>query len=85
MWLTLCQFHNPFEIHYLPVYYPSEDEKADTYLYATNVRKVMSKYLNIPLSNYSFDDSRLMAKFEKFDMPYECGKIKVNQVKKALE
>lgn len=34
---------------YLPIYYPSEDEKKDPELYADNVRKFMSKESGIPL------------------------------------
>ncbi|XP_023375525.1 lysophosphatidylcholine acyltransferase 1, partial [Pteropus vampyrus] len=39
LWLTLCQFHNRVEIEFLPVYSPSEEEKEDPALYASNVRR----------------------------------------------
>jgi lysophosphatidylcholine acyltransferase/lyso-PAF acetyltransferase len=40
---TLCQLNNIMEITYLPVYSPSEAEKADVHLYADNVRQKMAK------------------------------------------
>ena len=40
--LLLCQFVNWLEILWLPVYVPSEEEKADPKLYASNVRKQMA-------------------------------------------
>ncbi len=41
---TLCQLNNIMEITYLPVYSPSEAEKADVHLYADNVRQKMAKW-----------------------------------------
>ncbi|KAL4690835.1 hypothetical protein H8959_013796 [Pygathrix nigripes] len=43
LWLTLCQFHNQVEIEFLPVYSPSEEEKRNPALYASNVRRVMAE------------------------------------------
>lgn len=43
LWLTLTQVHSSCEIEFLPVYYPSEEEKRDPKLYARNVRDVMAK------------------------------------------
>jgi lysophosphatidylcholine acyltransferase/lyso-PAF acetyltransferase len=83
--LTLCQLNNIFEIHFLPVYYPNEEEKNNPELYADNVRKQMASYLNLPMSDYSFDDYRLMEKAQKYNLPYECGKIKVLDLKKKLK
>lgn len=82
--LTLCKLHNSFEFHYLPVYYPNDEEKQNPELYANNVRLVMAKYLNIPISDYSFEDIRLMTKFESYKLPCDLGKIKVNKVKQNL-
>lgn len=38
-----CPSPQFLEIEYLPVYYPSEDEKKNAFLYAENVRKVRQK------------------------------------------
>ncbi|XP_041663970.1 lysophosphatidylcholine acyltransferase 1 isoform X2 [Cheilinus undulatus] len=56
LWLTLCQLHNPMEIEYLPIYKPSAEERENSALFANNVRKLMAKALELPLTDLSFDD-----------------------------
>ncbi|KAM5264734.1 lysophosphatidylcholine acyltransferase 1 [Ctenodactylus gundi] len=59
LWLTLCQFHNRVEIEFLPVYSPSEEEKRDPALYASNVRRVMAEALGVSVTDYTFEDCQL--------------------------
>uniref|UniRef100_A0A8P4K673 Lysophosphatidylcholine acyltransferase 1 n=1 Tax=Dicentrarchus labrax TaxID=13489 RepID=A0A8P4K673_DICLA len=59
LWLTLCQPHNPMEIEYLPIYTPSDEEKENPALFADNVRKLMAKALQLPLTDLSFDDREI--------------------------
>ncbi|CAL8248556.1 unnamed protein product [Lota lota] len=59
LWLTLCQLHNEFEIEYLPIYSPSEEEKRNPALFANNVRRIMAKALRVPTTDYSFEDCQL--------------------------
>ncbi|KAM6968336.1 lysophosphatidylcholine acyltransferase 1 [Aplochiton taeniatus] len=59
LWLTLCQLHNDFEIEFLPVYTPSEEEKQNPALFANNVRRIMAKALGVPITDYSFEDCQL--------------------------
>ncbi|CAL8289339.1 unnamed protein product [Merluccius merluccius] len=59
LWLTLCQLHNEFEIEYLPIYTPSEEEKKNPALFANNVRRIMAKALRVPTTDYSFEDCQL--------------------------
>ncbi|XP_045855572.1 lysophosphatidylcholine acyltransferase 1 isoform X2 [Meles meles] len=59
LWLTLCQFHNRVEIEFLPVYSPSEEEKKDPALFASNVRRVMAEALGISVTDYTFEDCQL--------------------------
>ncbi|XP_070777716.1 lysophosphatidylcholine acyltransferase 1 [Enoplosus armatus] len=59
LWLTLCQPHNPMEIEYLPIYTPSDEEKENPALFANNVRKLMAKALELPLTDLSFDDREI--------------------------
>lgn len=59
LWLTLCQLHNEFEIEFLPVYTPSEEEKKNPLLFAVNVRRIMAKALGVPITDYSFEDCQL--------------------------
>ncbi|XP_061807058.1 lysophosphatidylcholine acyltransferase 1 [Nerophis lumbriciformis] len=59
LWLTLCQLHNEFEIEFLPIYTPSEEEKRNPALFAINVRRVMAEALGVPITDYSFEDCQL--------------------------
>ncbi|XP_051999239.1 lysophosphatidylcholine acyltransferase 1-like [Xyrauchen texanus] len=59
LWLTLCQLHNEFVIEYLPIYTPSEEEKKNPALFAHNVRHLMAKALQVPVTDYSFEDCQL--------------------------
>ncbi|XP_064126625.1 lysophosphatidylcholine acyltransferase 1 [Loxodonta africana] len=59
LWLTLCQFHNQVEIEFLPVYHPSEEEKRNPALYASNVRRVMAEALGVSITDYTFEDCQL--------------------------
>ncbi len=40
LWVTMSQPFTRAEIEFLPVYVPSEEEKADAKTYARNVREV---------------------------------------------
>lgn len=59
LWLTLCQFQNQVEIEFLPVYCPSEEEKRNPALYASNVRRVMARALGVSVTDYTFEDCQL--------------------------
>ncbi|XP_068587349.1 lysophosphatidylcholine acyltransferase 1 isoform X2 [Cebidichthys violaceus] len=59
LWLTLCQPHNPMEIEYLPIYTPSKEERENPALFASNVRMLMAKALEVPLTDLSFDDREI--------------------------
>ncbi|XP_061886142.1 lysophosphatidylcholine acyltransferase 1 isoform X1 [Entelurus aequoreus] len=59
LWLTLCQPHTCMEVEYLPVYTPSDQEKENPSLFANNVRKIMAKALEVPLTDLSFEDREL--------------------------
>ena len=83
-WLCLCQFHMTAEFHFLPVYHPNEEEKKDAGLYADNVRKVMANYLNVPLSEYSYEDGRLITKGQKCKLPWNYGDFKILNMRKSI-
>nr|XP_057904033.1 lysophosphatidylcholine acyltransferase 1 [Doryrhamphus excisus]XP_057904034.1 lysophosphatidylcholine acyltransferase 1 [Doryrhamphus excisus] len=59
LWLTLCQPHNSMEVEYLPVYTPSDEEKENPCLFASNVRIIMAKALELPLTDLSFEDREI--------------------------
>ena len=43
IWLTMTQFYTYCELEFLPVYVPSEEEKQNPRLFASNVRDIMAK------------------------------------------
>ncbi|XP_021303923.1 lysophospholipid acyltransferase LPEAT1-like isoform X3 [Sorghum bicolor] len=59
VFLLLCQFVNYLEVVHLPVYYPSEQEKDDSKLYANNVRKLMAVEGNLILSDLGLAEKRV--------------------------
>jgi len=60
---TICQLKNKVELEFLPPYHPSELEKEDPCLFASNVRKEMAAALGVPLCDMTFED--IKNKFSK--------------------
>ncbi|XP_055601061.1 lysophosphatidylcholine acyltransferase isoform X2 [Uranotaenia lowii] len=84
LWRTLTQFHTFCEIEFMPVYYPSEEEKHDPKLYARNVRNLMARELGIPISDYTFDDCKLMTFVKNIHMPYAAFSADIEKLRKTL-
>ncbi|XP_028175292.1 lysophosphatidylcholine acyltransferase-like [Ostrinia furnacalis] len=84
LWLTLTQVHSSCEIEFLPVYYPSEEEKRDPKLYARNVRDVMAKALGIPVLDYTYDDCRLIARAKQLGIPNAAAAREINEIRGQL-
>ena len=84
-WLSLCQIHCPAEFTFLPVYYPSEEEKANAELYAENVRALMAEALDTPVSEYSFEDGRIYYQMKEYKIPYTIGEVQVYPLKKKYK
>ncbi|ODN04696.1 1-acylglycerophosphocholine O-acyltransferase 1 [Orchesella cincta] len=82
IWCALSQFYLNMEIEYLPVYVPNEAEKNDPTLFSENVRKVMSEALQIPMSNYQFEDGMLMGALRDTQIIQKLRNI--HRAKKAL-
>jgi lysophosphatidylcholine acyltransferase/lyso-PAF acetyltransferase len=61
----LSQVYNRMRVHFLPVYYPNEEEKANPELFARNVRDVMAKKLDIPVTQHSYLDMFLAKEAKK--------------------
>ncbi|XP_068331412.1 lysophospholipid acyltransferase LPEAT1-like isoform X3 [Pyrus communis] len=55
----LCQFVNHIEVTRLPVYYPSQEEKDDPKLYASNVRRMMASEGNMTLADIGLAEKRV--------------------------
>lgn len=84
LWRTLTQFHTFCEIEFLPVYHPNEEEKRDPKLYARNVRNLMARELGIPISDYTFDDCKLMTFVKNINMPYAAFSADIEKLRKTL-
>ncbi|XP_058443932.1 lysophosphatidylcholine acyltransferase isoform X1 [Malaya genurostris] len=84
LWRTLTQFHTFCEIEFLPVYIPNEEEKRDPKLYARNVRNLMARELGIPISDYTFDDCKLMTFVKNVNMPYAAFSADIEKLRKTL-
>ena len=54
--LMLTEPRSRMHVTVLPVYHPSEEEKASPELYAENVRRLVAKTLDIPLAASSYKD-----------------------------
>ncbi|KAL0822221.1 hypothetical protein ABMA28_004351 [Loxostege sticticalis] len=84
LWLTLTQVHSSCEIEFLPVYYPSEEEKRDPKLYARNVRDVMAKALGVPVLDYTYDDCRLIARAKQLGIPSATAVREISEIRGQL-
>lgn len=84
LWLTLCQFYSEFEIEFLPVYTPSEEEKEDAKLYGRNVRTIMAEALDVATTDHTFEDCRLMAYAARLNMPAATGLVEFCKISKKL-
>lgn len=84
LWLTLTQVTSSCEIEFLPVYRPNEEEKKDPKLFANNVRNVMARALGIPVSDYTYDDCRLMTKAKQMNLPHATDLVEVQKLRHKL-
>lgn len=66
------------------MYHPNEEEKQDPKLYARNVRNLMARELGIPISDYTFDDCKLMTFVKNVNMPYAAYSADIEKLRKAL-
>lgn len=70
----LCQVHTPARCRLLPVYEPSDQERADPELYAANVRALMARELDVPLVEQGGVECHTLIK-EGFDVDASFGRI----------
>ncbi|XP_042596198.1 lysophosphatidylcholine acyltransferase 1-like [Cyprinus carpio] len=84
LWLTLCQLHNEFEIEYLPIYSPSEEEKKNPALFAHNVRRLMAKALQVPVTDYSYEDCQLAMAEGQIRLPVDTCLLEFAKLVRSL-
>lgn len=56
LWTTLAQPFTRAQLEFLPVYHPNASEQKDPKLFASNVRELMAKSLEIPTSSMTFEE-----------------------------
>ncbi|XP_041454357.1 lysophosphatidylcholine acyltransferase 2-like [Lytechinus variegatus] len=83
-WLSLCNLSNNLELEFLPVYNPSDREKQDAKLYARNVRAVMAKAYNVPVTDHTYEDTRLMEEAKAMGLPGEVGVVEFHKLLSKL-
>ncbi|KGL74170.1 Lysophosphatidylcholine acyltransferase 1, partial [Tinamus guttatus] len=84
LWLTLCQLHNSVEIEFLPVYIPSEEERKNPALYATNVRRVMAEALGVSVTDYTFEDCQLALAEGQLRLPSDTCLLEFAKLVRSL-
>ena len=57
LYRILSRWYTPVQIHFLPLYTPSAEEKQDPKLFAENVRKLLGEATGRTLSKYDVKDS----------------------------
>ncbi|XP_037030616.1 lysophosphatidylcholine acyltransferase isoform X3 [Bradysia coprophila] len=84
LWLTLTQIQTACEIEFLPVYVPSDEEKKNPKMFANNVRKVMAKALDVPTSDYTYDDCRLMTRAKELNIPNAADIVEIERLNQKI-
>ncbi|GCB65553.1 hypothetical protein scyTo_0011887, partial [Scyliorhinus torazame] len=84
MFLTLCQPYTNVEVEFLPVYVPSDEEKCDPLLFGNRVRSAMALALDVPITDHTFEDCRLMISAGELTLPMEAGLVEFTKISKKL-
>ncbi|KAK2841922.1 hypothetical protein Q5P01_012122 [Channa striata] len=71
LWHTTSQLYTNMTVEFLPVYYPSQEEKNDPNLYADNVQKLMAKALGVPATDYVMEGRVPVSKLGGLSLPVE--------------
>ena len=71
IWRLLFQICIYFEVEFLPVYYPTAEEKSNARLFAHNVRLKLSEAMNVPLTDFSVDDMLLQVQADEVCVTFE--------------
>ncbi|XP_064527254.1 lysophosphatidylcholine acyltransferase 2 [Pseudopipra pipra] len=82
--LTMCQLFTRVEVEFLPVHVPTEEEKNDPILFAYRVRQTMATALNVPVTDHTFEDCRLMISAGQLTLPMEAGLVEFTKISKKL-
>uniref|UniRef100_A0A670YW37 Lysophosphatidylcholine acyltransferase 2 n=1 Tax=Pseudonaja textilis TaxID=8673 RepID=A0A670YW37_PSETE len=73
-----------FIFQFLPVHAPSEAEKKDPVLFANRVRNKMASVLDVPVTDHTYEDCRLMISAGQLTLPMEAGLVEFTKISKKL-
>jgi lysophosphatidylcholine acyltransferase/lyso-PAF acetyltransferase len=59
LFLTACRWDTKVELEFLPPYRPDPEERADPFLFASNVRRLMAARLGVQLYDIGFKDIKM--------------------------
>lgn len=79
LWLTLTKLYSRCEVEFLSVYTPNEEEKTNPRLFADNVQAVMARALNVPVSDYSFEDCIMMNRAKEMRIPFPGDIVQIER------
>uniref|UniRef100_A0A1A7XJD8 Lysophosphatidylcholine acyltransferase 2 n=1 Tax=Iconisemion striatum TaxID=60296 RepID=A0A1A7XJD8_9TELE len=82
--LTLCQLYTTVEIEFLPPHVPTEEEKKSAALFASGVRETMARALDVPVTDHTYEDCRLMISAGELTLPMEAGLVEFTKISRKL-
>uniref|UniRef100_P0C1Q3 Lysophosphatidylcholine acyltransferase 2 n=1 Tax=Rattus norvegicus TaxID=10116 RepID=PCAT2_RAT len=83
--LTFCQLFTKVEVEFMPVQAPSEEERNDPVLFASRVRNLMAEALEIPVTDHTYEDCRLMISAGQLTLPMEAGLVEFTKISRKLK
>lgn len=83
--LTFCQPYTRVEVEFMPVQAPSDEEKRDPVLFAGRVRNLMAEALEIPMTDHTYEDCRLMISAGQLTLPMEAGLVEFTKISRKLK
>lgn len=67
---AMLQVYNSMTVEYLPIHFPTQDEKADIARYAQSVRESIAFALDVPMTDHTFDDVLLLNEANALQVPF---------------
>nr|KAF6407387.1 lysophosphatidylcholine acyltransferase 2 [Molossus molossus] len=83
--LTFCQPFTRVEVEFMPVQAPNDEEKRDPVLFAGRVRTLMAEALDIPVTDHTYEDCRLMISAGQLTLPMEAGLVEFTKISRKLK
>ncbi|EPY90229.1 hypothetical protein CB1_000017003 [Camelus ferus] len=69
---------------FMPVQVPSDEEKNDPVLFASRIRNLMAEALEIPVTDHTYEDCRLMISAGQLTLPMEAGLVEFTKISRKL-